>query len=67
MVPEPGGATGPPNIWQLSKPYLNRGGQIIPTYYYWPPQCFLPSGITEFYLFFVLETQIKVGGDTKAP
>ena len=40
------GATGPPNIWQISKPYSNRGGQIIPTYYYWHPQSVSPSGIT---------------------
>ena len=40
------GATGPPNIWQISYPYLNRGGQIIPTYHYWPLQCFSPSGST---------------------
>ena len=25
------------------------GRQIIPTYYYWPPQCFSPSGITVVY------------------
>ena len=43
-------ATGPPNIWQISQPYSNRGGQIVPTYYYWPPQCFSPSGITGKYL-----------------
>ena len=36
----------PPNIWQISQPFSNRGGQIIPTYYYWHPQCFSPSSIT---------------------
>ena len=37
-----------PNIWQISQPYSSRGGQIliIPTFYYWHPQCFSPSGIT---------------------
>ena len=41
------GATGPPNIWQFScNPIQTGGGQIIPTYYYWPPQFFSPSGIT---------------------
>ena len=40
------GATGPPNIWQVSQPFYNQGGQIIPTYYYWHIQCLLPSGIT---------------------
>ena len=47
------GATAPPpNIWKISKPYSNRGGQIIPTYYYWHPQCFSPSGITDLYACF---------------
>ena len=37
-MPEPGGPGGqgghwPPNIWQISLPYSNRGGRIIPTYY----------------------------------
>ena len=40
------GATAPPI--SILGPYSNRGGQIIPTYYYWPPpQSFLASGITE--------------------
>ena len=30
----------------LAKPYSNWGGQIIPIYYYWHPQCFSSSGIT---------------------
>ena len=38
----------PPNIWQISQPFSNRGRQIIPTYYYWHPQCFSPSGITAY-------------------
>ena len=48
VMPKLGGqrATGPPNIWQISWPYSNRGGQIIPTYYYWPPQSLSPSGTT---------------------
>ena len=53
VMPElvgPGGAIGPPNIWQIRYPYSNRGGQIIPTYHYWHPQCFSPSGITVIYL-----------------
>ena len=29
------------------KPIPTGRGQIIPTYYYWPPQIFWPSGITE--------------------
>ena len=47
VMPElggPGGATG--NIQQISSPYSNRRGQIIPNYHYWHPQCFSPSGIT---------------------
>ena len=49
-MPEPGGQGShcpPPNIWQISQPYIpTGGGQIIPTYYYWHPQFFSPSGIT---------------------
>ena len=43
-----GGATGlpPQYLADQLKPYSNRGGQIIPTYYYWHPQCFSPSVIT---------------------
>ena len=33
-------------IWQISKQYSNQGGQFIPSYDYWHPQCFSPSGIT---------------------
>ena len=40
------GATGPPNIWQISKPYSNWGRAEHPTCYYWPPKLFSPSGIT---------------------
>ena len=49
MVPEPGGPGGPlaPPIFGRSvNPIWTGGGQIIPTYYYWPPQYFSPSGIT---------------------
>ena len=45
-----GGAGGPlaPPIFDRSvNPIPTGEGQIIPTYYYWPPQCFSPSGITE--------------------
>ena len=35
----------------VNQPYLNWGGQIIPTYHYWPPQCFSPSSITELFRF----------------
>ena len=47
-MPEPGGQGGhypsPPYIWQITLPYSNRN-QIIPTYYYWHPQIFLPFRI----------------------
>ena len=33
-------------------PIPTGGGQIIPTYYYWHPQCFSPSGITAYNLVF---------------
>ena len=49
VMPEPGvpgGVALAPHIWQISQPFSNQGGQIIPTYYYWHPQCFSPSGIT---------------------
>jgi hypothetical protein len=49
VVPEPGGPGGPlaPPIFGRSvNPIPTGGGQIIPTYYYWPPQSFSPSGIT---------------------
>ena len=49
VVPEPGGPGGPlaPPIFGRSvNPIRTGGGQIIPTYYYWPLQCFSPSGIT---------------------
>ena len=48
-MPEPGGPGGPlaPPIFGRSvNPIQTGGGQIIPTYYYWHPQCFSPSGIT---------------------
>jgi hypothetical protein len=41
-----GGATGPPIFGRSVNPIQTGGGQIIPTYYYWPPQFFSPSGIT---------------------
>ena len=52
MMPEPGGGgaggpLSPLNIWQTSNPIPTGGGQIIPTYYYWHPQTFSPSDITE--------------------
>ena len=37
------GPLAPQYIWQISQPFSNWGGQIIPTYYYWHPQCFSPS------------------------
>ena len=39
-------AIGPSNTSQISQPNSEREGQFIPTYYYWHPQCFSPSGIT---------------------
>ena len=40
------GQGGLPNVWQISQPFSNQGGHIIPKYYYWHPQRFSPSGIT---------------------
>ena len=48
-----------PNIWQISYPYSNQGGQVIPIYYYWHPQCFSPSGITEVVFINCSECQNK--------
>ena len=48
VVPEPGGPLAPPIFGRSVNPIPTGGGQIIPTYYYWPPQCFSPSGSTEF-------------------
>ena len=53
VMPEPGGegdrgATGPtglPIFGRLVNPIPTGGGQIIPTYFYWHPQIFSPSGI----------------------
>ena len=36
----PGGGHVPPTFWQISEPYLNHGGYIIPTQYYVPPPGF---------------------------
>ena len=39
VMPEPGGPGGPlapPIFVRLVNPIQTRGGQIIPTYYYWP-------------------------------
>ena len=42
----------PPPIFGSSvNPIPTGGGQIIPTYYYWPPKIFSPSGITALLLF----------------
>ena len=49
-MPEPEGPGGPVahTIFGRSvNPIPTGGGQIIPTYYYWHPQCFSSSGITE--------------------
>ena len=65
MMLEPGGRGepgGPPQKKKIGRPVNSiptGGGHIIPTYYYWHPQIFSPSGITEMYL-------PKVGGD-KSP
>ena len=49
VVPEPGGPGGPlaPPIFGRSvNPVQTRGGQIIPTFYYWPPVVFhLPAAL----------------------
>ena len=55
-----GGGTGPPIFGRsvdsiptgegrLSTDFLLRNPWIIPTLYYWHPQCFSPSGITAKY------------------
>ena len=53
VMPEPargaGGSLAPTIFGRLVNPIPTRGEQIIPTYYYWPPECFSPSGITELY------------------
>ena len=46
-----GGATGPPPQYlsdQLTLFQPGREDYPHPTYYYWHPQCFSPSGITGF-------------------
>ena len=48
-MPEPGGPGAPPIFGRSVNPIQTGGGQIIPTYCYWPPQCFSPSGITDIY------------------
>ena len=48
VMPEPEGGHGPPfPIFGRSvNPIQNGGGQIIPTYYYWPPNAFhLPASL----------------------
>ena len=40
-------ATGPQIFGRSVNPIPTGGWQIIPTYYYWHPQYFSPSGITE--------------------
>ena len=44
-----GGWGGPPIFGRSVNPIPTGGGQIIPTYYYWPPQSFSPSDITGTY------------------
>jgi hypothetical protein len=52
-MPEPGGgsqgatAPPPPIFGRSVNPIPTEGGQIIPTYYYWHPQIFSPSDITD--------------------
>ena len=50
VMPEPGGPGGPlaPPIFGRSvNPIQTGGAQTVPTYYFWPPQYFSPSGITD--------------------
>ena len=48
-MPELGGQGGhwPPQYLAGKLTLFQTGGQIIPTYHYWHPQCFSPSGITD--------------------
>ena len=51
VMPEPGGGHGghwPPEYLADQLNLFLSEGQIIPTNYYWHPQCFSPSGITAF-------------------
>ena len=41
VMPEPA-----PIFGRSVKPIPTGGGQIIPTYYHWPPESFSPSSIT---------------------
>ena len=45
---------------QSVNPIPTGGGQIIPTYYYWPPQSFSPSGITRIEAHWALLTHIHI-------
>ena len=50
VMPELGGQGGhwtPQYLADQLTLFQLGGGHIIPTYYYWPPQCFSPSGLTE--------------------
>ena len=52
VMPEPGRPGEPlahPIFGRSVNPIPTRGGQIGPTYYYWPLQILTPSGITEYY------------------
>ena len=52
VMPElggPGGPLAPPPQYLADQLTLFQPGrQIIPTYYYWHPQCFSPTGISAF-------------------
>ena len=50
VMPElggPGGPLAPPIVGRSVNPIQTGEGRLSPpTYYYWHPQCFSPSGIT---------------------
>ena len=54
------GALAPPIFGSSVNPIPTGGGQIIPTYYYWPPQIFSPSGITACHMHPII---LKIGDD----
>ena len=63
VMPElggPGGPLVPPIFGRSVNPIPTGGGQIIPTYYYWHPQCFSPSGITAIFPSFHMRLEIKL-------
>ena len=62
-LPGPWCAMAPPDFGRSVNPYLNQGGQIIPTKKYWHPRVFRPSDGPGSYVFLTSRFRFS-GSDT---